>query len=87
MSVGKCVLCGKVRKCVLKEIDHREYDICARCWKDLESKLQGKGRTRRRRELVLLPPVQAPGAEALPKPVPGYPPTIWGARLTHTLEA
>ena len=44
MTVGKCVLCGKIRKCSPKEIEHQEYDVCAFCWKALESKLQGRGR-------------------------------------------
>jgi len=78
MSVGKCVLCGKIRKCSPKEIERQEYDICLLCWKALESKLQGKGRVRRSLEVVLLPPVPAPGAEAPAKAVPGHPPTIWG---------
>jgi len=82
MSDCKCALCGKIRKCSPKEIEREEYDICARCWKALETKLHGKGRVRRSREVVLLPPVQAPSREAPAKAVPGYPPTIWGALPT-----
>ena len=82
MSVGKCVLCGKIRKCSSKEIERQEYDICLLCWKALETKLHGKGRLRRSREVVLLPPVQGPSREAPAKAVPGYPPTIWGALRT-----
>jgi hypothetical protein len=63
MSVSECVLCGKIRKCSPKEIERQEYDICLLCWKALELKLQGKGRVRRGREVVLLPPVQPPGTE------------------------
>jgi hypothetical protein len=79
MSVGKCALCGRMRKCSPKEIEHREYDICALCWKSLETKLRGKGRAHRSRELILLPPVPAPSTEAPAKALPGHPPTIWGA--------
>ena len=82
MSVGKCALCGKIRKCSPKEIENHEYDVCARCWKALESKLRGKSRARRSRELVLLPAVQVPSREAPAKGVPGYPPTIWGSLPT-----
>jgi hypothetical protein len=82
MTVGKCVLCGKIRKCSPKEIEHQEYDLCALCWKALESKLQGKGRAPRSREWFWLPPVQAPSIGAPPKALPGHPPTIWGALPT-----
>jgi hypothetical protein len=81
MSHCKCALCGKIRKCSPKEIGHREYDICALCWKDLESKLHGKGRVRRSRELVLLPPRQAPSTEAPAKGVLGHPLTTWEGAL------
>jgi hypothetical protein len=82
MSVGKCALCEKMRKCLPKRIEHREYDICAPCWNALDSQLRGKGRARRSRELILLPPVPAPSTEAPAKALPGYPPTIWGALAT-----
>ena len=82
MSMGECVLCGKIRKCSPREIERQEYDICLLCWKALESKLQGKGRVRRSLEVVLLPPVQAPSTEAPAKAVPGHPPTIWGTLPT-----
>jgi len=29
MTVGKCALCGEIRKCSPKEIEHQEYDACA----------------------------------------------------------
>ncbi len=74
----RCALCRKRRRCGPREIERQEYDICAQCWKALESKLRGKGRARRSREVVLLPPVQAPKEAEPIKPLPGYPPTIWG---------
>jgi hypothetical protein len=33
MTVGECVLCGKIKKCLPKDIEHQEYDLCALCWK------------------------------------------------------
>jgi len=75
-----CDLCGEARECAVKEIDGREYDICAECWKSLADKLKGKGRTKKQRETVFLPPVslpQEPERQA-PKPLPGEPPKIWG---------
>jgi hypothetical protein len=40
----RCDLCGTTAKCVQKEIDCREYDVCEPCWKGLVDKLAGKGR-------------------------------------------
>jgi hypothetical protein len=47
-----CDLCGNQKDCFQKEIDGREFDICADCWRPLEEKLRGKGRSRRKRETV-----------------------------------
>jgi hypothetical protein len=60
MIVHKCDLCGQVKECLQKEIDHKEYDICRECWTELKIKLQGKGRVKESREIVLLPPPQEP---------------------------
>ncbi len=72
-----CDFCGQAKECVQKEIDGREFDICADCWRPLEEKLKGKGRVRRKRETVFLPPRTVPEPEE-PKTPPGLPPTIWG---------
>jgi hypothetical protein len=54
MVVHKCDLCGQVKECLQKEIDHTEYDICRECWDELGAKLQGKGRVKDTREIILL---------------------------------
>jgi len=77
MVVYKCDLCGQVKECLQKEIDHKEYDICRECWSDLQAKLQGKGRAKERREIVLLPPPREPD-EPEEKPEPGEPPIVRG---------
>jgi hypothetical protein len=75
-----CDLCGKDKDCLRKEIDGKEYDICAKCWSPLEQKLLGKGR--KIRETVFLPLPRA--TEELEKPLPGEPPKIWGeSGATH----
>jgi len=73
-----CGLCGQARKCVPKEIEGAEYDICAECWKPLAEKLKGKGRIRKERETVFLPPLTKEPERPEPKPHPGEPPKIWG---------
>jgi hypothetical protein len=72
-----CDLCGRAKDCLLKEIEGRQYDICAECWNPLAQKLKGKGRTTQR-ETVFLPP---PGMKETEEegPLPGDPPKIWGA--------
>jgi ribosome-binding protein aMBF1 (putative translation factor) len=71
-----CDLCGQAKECLQKEIESKEFDICADCWRPLEEKLRGKGRTQKKREMVFLPP--SPAAEPSdPKP-PGTPPKIFG---------
>ncbi len=78
-----CDLCGQARKCVQKEIEGKKYDICAECWKPLEEKLKGKGRTTKEREIVLLPPQTKQPEPPEPKPSPGEPPKIWGDVHPH----
>jgi ribosome-binding protein aMBF1 (putative translation factor) len=74
-----CDLCGQTKECMPREIDGKEFDICADCWRPLEEKLKGKGRMKKRREIVLLPPPTVPEREPeAPKPMPGQPPMIWG---------
>jgi hypothetical protein len=66
-----------VAECSRKQIEGRDYDFCAGCWGELESKLQGKGRQLAKREMVLIPPRVIEREEALEKPAPRTPPTIW----------
>jgi ribosome-binding protein aMBF1 (putative translation factor) len=77
-SMILCDLCGERKECLQKEIDGREFDICADCWRPLEEKLKGKGRVKRQREMVVLPPQTAPESGG-PKSPPGLPPKIFGA--------
>ena len=78
MQVYKCDLCGQIKECVQKEIDYREYDMCPQCWNALQAKLQGKGRVKEVREIILLPRPEAPAEEEEEKPAPERPPTIFG---------
>lgn len=42
-----CDLCGKTSfQCLKKEIDGKEFDLCASCWTPMAEKLKGKGRPR-----------------------------------------
>jgi hypothetical protein len=77
VKVILCDLCDKQKEVSQKEIDGREFDICADCWRPLEEKLRGKGRSKRKRELVFLPPLITP-EPAEPKTPPGLPPKITG---------
>ena len=72
-----CDLCGEQKECLQKEIDGREFDICVECWRPLEEKLKGKGRVKRKREMVFLPSQPTPEAPD-PKTPPAMPPTIIG---------
>jgi hypothetical protein len=72
-----CDLCGNQKECLQKEIDGREFDICMDCWRPLEEKLKSKGRSKRKRDMVFLPPLITPEPEA-PKTPPGLPPKIIG---------
>ena len=80
-----CDLCGKAKRCLKKEIEGKEYDICRACWSPLEEKLKGKGRPIKERETVFLPPARvAQSLEKEEKPQPGEPPKIWSsARQLH----
>jgi hypothetical protein len=72
-----CDLCEQARECLQKDIDGREYDVCAECWESLATKLKGKGRVKRRREPVVLPPIIKEPERQETKP-PMEPPKIWG---------
>lgn len=72
-----CDLCGETKECRVREIEGREFDICAGCWRPLEEKLKGKGRTSRQAETVFLPPRTLPEPEA-PTIPPRVPPKILG---------
>jgi hypothetical protein len=74
-----CDLCGQARRCEQKEIEGKEHDICAECWRPLAEKLKGKGRASRVRETVFLPPLTKVPEQPAPKPAPGEPPKIWGS--------
>lgn len=72
-----CDLCGEAKQCFQREIEGKEYDICAECWKPLEQRLRGKGRVKK--EIVFLPPPPDKEKEDEDvKPTPGGPPKIWG---------
>lgn len=76
-----CDLCGQAKECFQREIEGREFDICADCWRPLEEKLKGKGRAKRKRQTVFLPPQLTPEREPeQPKPPPGLPPKIIAER-------
>jgi hypothetical protein len=77
MILYRCDLCDATKDCVQKEIDGREYDICTECWSPLEEKLRGKGRTKKRREDVYLPPARIVKEDEEKKPMPGELPKIW----------
>jgi hypothetical protein len=73
-----CDLCGESKECSKREIEGMEYDVCAVCWTPLTEKLKGKGRVKKEREMVLLPPLQKE-PQAPPNLRPGEPPKIWGS--------
>jgi hypothetical protein len=80
MVIYRCDLCGEIRDCSQREIEHTEYDICADCWNALASKLNGKGRSQAHSETVTLPArtTPEPARETKP-PFPGAPPGIYGS--------
>jgi hypothetical protein len=79
-----CDLCGESKECLQKEIDGKEYDICAECWRPLVEKLKGKGRAKKNRQTVFLPPASVPEHEhERPKPFPEGPPKIFGLGRTN----
>ncbi len=73
-----CDLCGRAKECFQKQIEGKEYDICSECWNPLAEKLKGKGRMKKERETVFLPPLTKEPEKQETKPVPGEPPKIWG---------
>lgn len=73
-----CDLCGQAKECTPRQIEGKEYDICADCWKSLEEKLKGKGREKNQREMVFLPPLNTEPEPPPTKPGPKEPPKIWG---------
>jgi hypothetical protein len=81
MIAYRCDLCDRVKKCVLKEIESLNYDICLKCWARLEAKLKGKGKTRARNcSNVYLPPMKVNDRNDdsdQDRPFPGAPPRIW----------
>jgi hypothetical protein len=74
-----CDLCGEAKDCKQKEIEGKEYDICAECWNPLAQKLEGKGRTKHQETVFLPPPRMKEPKEEVP--LPGEPPKIWGATV------
>jgi hypothetical protein len=73
-----CDVCGEAKDCVQRQIEGKEYDICADCWRPVAEKLKGKGRVKKERDTVLLPTVIPALEPSEPKPGPGEPPKIWG---------
>jgi len=73
-----CDVCGQTKVCTARQIEGKEYDICAECWNPLSEKLKGKGRVKKQRETVLLPPLTAEPEPPPLKPGPLQPPKIWG---------
>ena len=73
-----CDLCGQAKECTSRQIDGKEYDICADCWNPLGEELKGKGRTKKQSEMVFLPPLKTEPEPPPTKPGPGEPPKIWG---------
>jgi hypothetical protein len=73
-----CDLCGQAKQCQQREIEGKQYDICSGCWNPLAQKLKGKGRVKKEREMVFLPPLTTPPEPKETKPLPGEPPKIWG---------
>ncbi len=78
-----CDLCGQAKDCQQKQIESKDYDICADCWKPLAEKLKGKGRARKERETVFLPPLTTEPEQPEPTHVPGKAPKIWGGDRPH----
>lgn len=82
--IYKCDLCGKVRDCSSRQIEQKEYDICADCWDELTSKLKGKGRLKAEpRPVRTSPPTILPELPQEKKQsFPGQPPEIIGGSTT-----
>jgi hypothetical protein len=78
-----CDLCGEPKECRPREIEGKEYDVCADCWNPIAAKLKGKGRMPKEAVFLPSPPISAPEPQET-KPVPGEPPKIWGqAGMRH----
>jgi hypothetical protein len=73
-----CDLCGQAKESTPLQIEEMEYDICADCWNPLAQKLKGKGRVKKQREMVLLPPLKTEPEPPPMNPGPLEPPKIWG---------
>jgi hypothetical protein len=69
-----CDLCSQAKECSPKEIEGKEYDLCAECWQPLAERLAGKARLKRKRESVFPPPLKKEPEPPEPKPLPGEPP-------------
>lgn len=78
VSVIVCDLCGRPNACTPRQIESKEYDVCAECWAPLAEKLAGKGRPVRRTEPVIVPVVPREPERQPERVVPGKPPEIWG---------
>lgn len=81
-----CDLCGEAKECSQKEIEGKEYDICSECWNPFQSKLNGKGRKKKERETVFLPPIDKEPEPPPQKPTPGEPPKIWSRAFSSPTE-
>lgn len=81
-----CDLCGKTNECFERQIEGKQYDICAECWDPLAAKLKGKGRVINRRDIVLLPSLSPQTEAPESKPDPEYPPKIWGSAEKRLAE-
>lgn len=74
-----CDFCGKVKDCLQKEIEGKEYDICSECWDPLAQKLKGKGRVKTRETVFLPQRPRKEQEEEKDQPLPGEPPIVQGA--------
>jgi hypothetical protein len=73
-----CDLCGQSRKCLPRQIEGKDYDICPDCWNPLAKKLKGKGRAIKGTEMISLPRQITIPEPKEPRQLPGQPPKIWG---------
>jgi hypothetical protein len=78
MVVYQCDLCGKMRDCVQKIIEQKEYDFCFRCWSSLAKKLCGKGRRLGQAEVTLIPSQTSKHNCIEEEPTPEESPEIFG---------
>jgi ribosome-binding protein aMBF1 (putative translation factor) len=40
----RCDLCGTTARCLQKDIEGKEFDLCEDCWRPFAERLGGKGR-------------------------------------------